>query len=270
MSTPSDSIARGSIAVRLYDQLRSWSEDSTVVTAVREMGDEPELDVDSDDLSGFSVSDEGSASESTREPIDIEMPTEGPRSTSIVYRFTLHVRRFVLSSWLYRWLTSEPNSEVILIDLRETFSAGPVLRQLEQRIRDVIGVIPTSLGLRGGFQLRSRFVRRPIRVLSVGLVGLLVAGLGMVAVSGGDVGLTTFVLLALLLVAVRGTQSTRSLAVVQATWWYERLGSAIESSAFLEGVGPPADASQPVSGRSKAMGDDELSVNSVERNSSGK
>lgn len=35
-------------------------------------------------------------------------------------------------SWLYRWLTAEPEPEVIVIDLRETYTVGPFVRLLDR------------------------------------------------------------------------------------------------------------------------------------------
>jgi len=235
MSTDSESgFRRGSIVVRIYEQLRSWSQDSVILTSLTDDAGETQA-MGSVDRSAGTV-------ESDRSQSRVEMPTEGPRSTSIMYRVYVGIRRFIESSWLYRWLTAEPDSEVIVIDLRETFSAGPVLRQLDRRIRDVISVIPSSLGLRNGFQLRSRFVARPLRVCSFVLLVSVLAGLSSLVLTGADIGISTFLLLALLLVAVRGTQSTRSLAAVQATWWYERVSAAIESSVFMDAVEPPPAA----------------------------
>lgn len=34
------------------------------------------------------------------------------------------------ASWLYRWLTAEPEPEVIVIDLRETYTVGPLIAAL--------------------------------------------------------------------------------------------------------------------------------------------
>lgn len=35
-------------------------------------------------------------------------------------------------SWLYRWITAEPEPEVVVIDLRETYTVGPVLSLLDR------------------------------------------------------------------------------------------------------------------------------------------
>ena len=38
----------------------------------------------------------------------------------------------VRGSWLYRWLTADPDPEPVVIDLRETHTVGPVLAVLER------------------------------------------------------------------------------------------------------------------------------------------
>jgi hypothetical protein len=40
----------------------------------------------------------------------------------------------VRSSVLYRWLTKEPEPEVIVIDLRETWTVGPILALLDRAV----------------------------------------------------------------------------------------------------------------------------------------
>ncbi len=49
-------------------------------------------------------------------------------------RFTALVRtlaRWTRHAWLYRWLTAEPEPEVIVIDLRETYTVGPIIAALD-------------------------------------------------------------------------------------------------------------------------------------------
>ena len=43
----------------------------------------------------------------------------------------------VRESSLYRWLTKEPEPEVIVIDLRETWTVGPVVRLLDRVVDQV-------------------------------------------------------------------------------------------------------------------------------------
>ncbi|WP_049979585.1 hypothetical protein [Halolamina rubra] len=40
----------------------------------------------------------------------------------------------VKNSWLYNWLTAEPEPEVIVIDLRETWTVGPFINILDWAI----------------------------------------------------------------------------------------------------------------------------------------
>jgi hypothetical protein len=41
------------------------------------------------------------------------------------------VSKWTRNSWLYRWLTAEPEPDVVVIDLRETWTVGPVLTVLD-------------------------------------------------------------------------------------------------------------------------------------------
>jgi hypothetical protein len=45
--------------------------------------------------------------------------------------WTRLVQHWIKVSWLFQWLTKEPEPDVILIDLRETITVGPVLHLLD-------------------------------------------------------------------------------------------------------------------------------------------
>lgn len=47
------------------------------------------------------------------------------------------VSAFVRESYCYRWLTKEPDPEVIVIDLRETYAVGPFITLLDRLIRHI-------------------------------------------------------------------------------------------------------------------------------------
>ncbi|WP_121821394.1 hypothetical protein [Halostella salina] len=53
--------------------------------------------------------------------------------------------RWVRGSWLYRWLTAEPDPEVIVIDLRETYTVGPFVRLLDRIVPPIASVVRNSL-----------------------------------------------------------------------------------------------------------------------------
>lgn len=46
--------------------------------------------------------------------------------------------RWVRNSVLYRWLTNEPDPAVVVIDLRETYTVGPIIALLD-RLADPVG-----------------------------------------------------------------------------------------------------------------------------------
>jgi hypothetical protein len=54
------------------------------------------------------------------------MLTRAVRSSGLAAIGT-HIARWTRESSLYRWLTAEPDPEVIVIDLRETYTVGPLL-----------------------------------------------------------------------------------------------------------------------------------------------
>ena len=53
-------------------------------------------------------------------------------ATARVTRGLGAVRRWGRHSFLYRWLTKEPDPDVIVIDLRETYTVGPVIALLDR------------------------------------------------------------------------------------------------------------------------------------------
>lgn len=236
--------ARGnSTILRLYRTVRQslpqWLESSTVVTAIRQFNDvegSPEVEP-----SGFTSESETTsqqqatheeaktAGDTPRTSASVSSVSETPSwKNSGVYTLLQAIRQYVYTSWLYRWLTDEPDPAVVVIDLRETLALGPLLARLEITIREAIGVMPTSGGLRRGFQLRARFQRRPIRVVSFGLIGVvLLAFIPLLAV-GETIGFVTFLLFGLLLVGLRGTQSSVSWTEIKQTDTYKTIITMFE------------------------------------------
>ena len=294
-----DSLTSGSAVVRLWRYLHKvgpeWAESSYSLQIARQIGateSTPEREPtnateltadaepshDEDDLSTVSSGEPvettppGSSTPTERTTTDSstvvtethETSESGVYTSALSYRLVSGVRRFVESSWLYRWLTAEPDAEVVVIDLRETLSAGPVLAQIDQRIRDFIAVMPTSGGLRRGYRLRDGFRAHPIRIVSFGALGVILVGfLGIVA-TGGPVGIATFGLMIGLLVAARGTQNRTPLSEITDTSWYQTLAETFEPPAPPEG--PPSDQPTDSSPSTTAVDDrsDDLRAESNE------
>ncbi|MBX0287831.1 hypothetical protein [Haloarcula salinisoli] len=57
--------------------------------------------------------------------------SEGSTLVDAAKRLTSRMETIVRNSYCYRWLTTEPDPEVIVIDLRETRTIGPFVRLLE-------------------------------------------------------------------------------------------------------------------------------------------
>ncbi len=113
--------------------------------------------------------------------------------------------RLVQASWLYRWLTKEPEPDVIVIDLRDTITVGPVVKFLDWVITIVTPWVRESAvrSLSRSLVRTSRAV--PVKAaaivlliailirwsvslfqgelggfeLAIGLIGIVVAGIGL-------------------------------------------------------------------------------------------
>jgi hypothetical protein len=143
--------------------------------------------------------------------------------------------RYVCSSFLYRWLTAEPDPEVIVIDLRKTWTVGPCLAVLDRvltelnrsragsRVASLLGA--TTAALRAS----------PIRVL-----GAVVATLGATLTIATLLtnGTTTRVVIGLvvLLVGVIATRGDRDWETLRETQLVEVLQRVLEPPAPPENV----------------------------------
>ncbi|WP_435196407.1 hypothetical protein [Natronomonas sp. EA1] len=56
----------------------------------------------------------------------------GSRVAGAMERVTETLTAWSRGSWLYGWLTAEPDPEVIVIDLRETYTVGPVIALIDR------------------------------------------------------------------------------------------------------------------------------------------
>lgn len=79
-------------------------------------------------------------------------------------------------SWLYRWFTTKPEAEVVVIDLRETVIASPVLAVFD-RILALFARNWTHAQFRTVVSALSERVVRPVRAVSVVALAALLATL---------------------------------------------------------------------------------------------
>jgi hypothetical protein len=92
------SIRDGSVVAKLYSTVCDWARDSRIARSIDALSDR------------FAVA-------------SAESSVSGAAST---------VGDWIRGSWSYRWLTAEPDPDVIVIDLRETYTVGPIIHVLDR------------------------------------------------------------------------------------------------------------------------------------------
>lgn len=76
------------------------------------------------------------------------------------------LRHWTVHSWLVRWLTAEPDPEVIVIDLRETVTVGPLIALFDWIIRWLGRRFLTSRTARLFAAIHRRLQVAPVRITS--------------------------------------------------------------------------------------------------------
>lgn len=163
--------------------------------------------------------------------------------------FGTAIADYVRASYCYRWLTAEPDPDVIVIDLRETYTVGPIIRLLEATGDGLVAGYAHSRIEPVGAAAAEAVRARPIRAL--GGVGLVCAPFSAVAVAlVGSLSTSLLVghLVALFLSAV-ALRSTHSLTELLESRPVTLLAAALEPPE------PPESHRTP--GRSEAESENE-------------
>jgi len=128
------------------------------------------------------------------------------------------------ASFLFRWLTKEPEPEVIVIDLRETWTVGPIIALLDRFVE----AAAESRLVAVGSQLWRALLAAPVRAAGVGTAGLsaafLVATLAASSPSWGALAFGTVLFLA----GVVATRDGRDWETLRETRPVELLAAAFE------------------------------------------
>ncbi len=188
-----DRATERSTVVRLLsdvgDRLRTAVDRSTLghIRSNSSENTDVERQDDTDTSSGISGVPERALANSSLGTVSTICSRTGERVQSVASHSRLSslwaaLRRYAESSFGYRWLTTEPDPEVIVIDLRETRTVGPVIRVVDRTVRGLEERTSTSIIVDAGRSLASIARARPIRVgsafvLSLTVSSLLVAGL---------------------------------------------------------------------------------------------
>ncbi len=158
---------------------------------------------------------------------DTSSPSGGHR-TDREHVVSAHVKAIVTGSRLYRWFTAEPEPEVIVIDLRETRTVGPVLALLDRVVDPLVRATTASRTARTATRLGRGFAAAPMRLVGVVLVAASAVALlvGSLAGSLSLAGAVALVVLAVL--GLAGSTEDRSLTELETTRPYELFAAAFE------------------------------------------
>ncbi len=142
----------------------------------------------------------------------------------------------VRNSRLSQWLTAEPEPEVIVIDLRETYTVGPIIRVIDRAIPHLERAWRNSVAGRATRKTMQTSTDAPVRVASALVLGFLAARLALTWPIGSQTALGVYAgLAALALVGLTVDWTLSELAE-------SRVGHLIR--AALEPPEPPEDADE--------------------------
>ena len=133
---------------------------------------------------------------------------------SIPHRAGALFRSALRNSVLYRWLTKEPDQEVIVINLRETLTVGPILVVLDTGVTYLANWGKGATLYKGYRGFASQFVESPVRIVGVVVLAAILVNTLLAAVTGslGQAGLGIRLLLgALAMLATREDRSFEDL-----------------------------------------------------------
>ena len=168
------------------------------------------------------------------------------------------IGRFVRGSFCYRWLTAEPDPDVIVIDLRETATVGPLLRAVRRGVETLAPGVTSARLTRAGRTAASRLRERPVRAAGCALFCAAVGGIGALAVGGDPGRLSVAALVALGIVAAVGMRSTASWDEVRESRVLRTLAAVLEppEPPGRTGADTADGAEQPSSRSIDARNDD--------------
>ena len=161
-----------------------------------------------------------------------------------------HIGRYVRNSFLYRWLTAEPDPEVIVIDLRDTWTVGPILAVFE---RLLLGLHRAQAGSRVGSVFRATTTAlqtSPIRVIGI-VVASLGATLTITTLLTNSTTTRVVIGLVVLLIGVTATRDDRDWQTLSETQLVEIIRRVLEPPA------PPEDVENDGSLKPGAKDEDE-------------
>ena len=121
-------------------------------------------------------------------------------ATRLLNWLEMTLGRWVTNAWGYRWLTAEPDPDVIVIDLRDAKTVAPLLRLLDRAVPAAVSICAHSRCLRLGGATLERLRAEPLRIAGGALLVAVVAG-AIGAVLTGNIGAVRLTVLSVLSIA---------------------------------------------------------------------
>lgn len=136
----------------------------------------------------------------------------GAYRASRLGRFVRGVERVTRQSWLVRWLTAEPEPDVIVVDLSETWTVGPLIRVVDATLPPLARGWRGSAVRRGIGRAANTFRAAPVQLTSAVVLAALLVGVARTWSSATDVSLALACFLA-----------AAALAGLRVTWTWDEL-----------------------------------------------
>lgn len=179
--------------------------------------------------------------------------TQSATATSRTVGVARTVESWVRTSFLYRWLTKEPEPEVIVIDLRETVFVGPIIEALDRTAAWLGPRWHSSRIHRLSQCLGTQLQRRPVRAFGIVLTVAVVINSAVRIVSGSVSTVGLVASSALLGLGVLAMRSDRSLADLRETRTWQVLVAVFEPP-------PPEDADSQAGTSARSLPDTETNT----------
>lgn len=147
------------------------------------------------------------------------------------------VKSWGRSAWLYRWLTTEPDPDVIVIDLRDSYTLGFLLGVFDRVVGRLGPARKSSLATRSVVLTVSKLRERPLRIPGILLAGTTVLNL-LIQLGKTEVGRGTLIAHAIaIVVGLLAIQSSLSWDDIEKTGTYRIL-------AAVFGPPPPEESDE--------------------------
>jgi len=153
-------------------------------------------------------------------------------STAFGGSFLAHVfgwvGRVTRASWLYGWLTAEPEPDVVVIDLRETLIVGPILGLLDRVLSPAVRYWQHTESRTVLERLEAAIRAHPIRVFSLVVLAAVVTSLALSLALGSPSSSSVGLRLVVATLALAGTRVDASAADLAETRTYAVLVALLE------------------------------------------